>query len=117
MDGEGFTDNITGALTGVKRTVRVLEDKLHFLAKRADSVLRPGRDVLSFEDNLSCCGTIETQNATGHSGFTAAALADEPQCLAPPDRKTHIVYGLHIGDSLLEEALRDREVHFEVFNL
>jgi len=117
MDREGFTDNITGALTGVKRTVWVLKDELHLLAKGTYSVLWPGRDILSLEDNLSCCGTIETKNAAGHSGFAAAALAHEPQCLAFFYRKAHIVHGLDISNGFPKESLRYREVHFEVFDL
>jgi len=117
MDCEGLADNITGALTGVKRTIRVLKDKLHFLAKGTYFVLWPGRNILSFEDNLSRCRTIKTKNAAGHRGFAAAALTDEAQCLALPYGKTHIIYGLDVGYYLFKEALRDREVHFQVFDL
>jgi hypothetical protein len=117
MDCEGLTDYVTGTLTGVKRAIGVLKDKLHFLAKGAYLLLWPGRDILPFEDNLSCCGTIETKDTAGHSGFAAAALTDESQCFASLYSKTHIIHGLYVGYHLFKEALCDREVHFQVFDL
>src|SRR5512145_3357909 len=117
VDGKGFTDNITGTLTGVKRTVRVLEDKLHLLAQGAYPVLRPGGYVLVFEDNLSFCGLVKSEDAAGNRGLPAAALTDETEGLTFSYGEAHIIDGLDMGHGLSHEPPGNREVHLQVFNV
>ena len=60
------------------------------------------RDVLAIQQDTSAGWPVESCEEFGNGGFTAAALADDAEELAPVEGERDIVYCLHAGVALVK---------------
>src|SRR5258708_17852547 len=66
---------------------------------------------------MTGCRSKKLYNDAACSGFAAAALTDQPQCLPAPDVKTDAIHSFDGADlPLYENAPRDRKMLLEILH-
>src|SRR2546428_8458442 len=80
----------------VERLVRVLEDHLDAAAEVLEVRAPQSRDVFAVEQKLAFGGLFELHEQPAGRRLAAARLPDDPQDLAPLDRKVDSVDGVDL---------------------
>jgi hypothetical protein len=112
MDKERFTNNASGILSRIQRTIGVLEDDRHFPSQGSHLVLRPLSNILAFKKYLPCGGLKEPHHATACRSLSAARLTDKSQRFSFLYHKADTVDGFHIIHFTLKQSTGHRKVHF-----
>src|SRR5262249_33763713 len=95
----------------IQRAVGILEDGLDGASVVAASLTVQRVDVAAAKQDPAPARALEAKHEAGGRRLAAAALADEPQRLAAPEREVHAVDGLHAADrSIQDRPTRDGEV-------
>ena len=91
MNFERLCQNLQDGLSGVQRSVGILEDNLHFLAQGTQLLAVHGGQFLSFILDLALSGLQQLQNQTTGGGLTTAGLTDHAQGFALENLERDIV--------------------------
>src|SRR5262249_17927584 len=96
----------------------ILEDHLHLPAQAAELPLAERRYVPAVEDDLARCGLVQAEQRPPDSGLATPGLADQAECLAPPDHEADVVDSAHVADVTIEQDSRlDRKPDPELLDL
>ena len=114
VDHDRLGDDLADLHARVERAVRILKDDLD-AAPQCQKVLALRRgDVDAVEQDRACSRPLEPQDAAAGRRLAAAALADQPQRLAAPDREIDAVDGFDLADLAVDNyPLGDREMHVQ----
>ena len=86
------TDQIINGHSGIQGAIWILENNLQLPAHFPHFFLIIGKDVFPIVHNLALCCRDQAENSSSQSGFSAAGLSDQAQCLTLSHRKTYMVY-------------------------
>ena len=110
VDDDGLADDLADRLSGVQRSVGILEDDLHILAQRLHIARVQLCDILAVEDDLAGGRLNQAQNTAARRGFAAAGFTDHAKGLAFFDGKGDVVHRMEL-------AARRVKVFFQVLDL
>ena len=82
VDDDGLADDLADRLSGVQRSVGILEDDLHILAQRLHIARVQLCDILAVEDDLAAVRLFQPVQAAQERGFAAAGGADQHHAVA-----------------------------------
>ncbi len=91
MGAHRLGDGEADGQSWVERGKRVLEDELHLAPEPGLAARRQARHVLAAEPDRAFAGLLEADDAATRGGLAAAALADQRQGFAGPDRQAHLL--------------------------
>src|SRR5919198_4768132 len=112
MNPDRLGDDLAVLHAGVQRAVRVLKDDLDAPPQSQQILALHLGDVDAVIDDPPGRRLFEPQNAAARRRLAAAALADQPQRLAAPDRKVDAVDRLDLADLAAgDDPLGDRKMH------
>ena len=114
VDIEGFADDILDRAAGIQGAEGILEDHLEPSPALAEGGAFEAGDVFALETDLARSRFEEPNYGAAESRFSAAALADETDGFARPDRQADIVHRVDLIGGPAEEAGADREADFQV---
>ena len=102
MNGHGLRNDFADSHTGVERSIRILEDKLHLATHVLDLMLAHLGNVFALEEHFAGRRLGEAHDGTARGGLTTTGLADQTKGLARIDLERNVV---HSRDDTLGEAL------------
>ena len=116
-----FADDVPHGHAGVKRGIRILEDHLHLAAHAAQLLALDVRQFQIFafvsEEDPTGSRPVELENGSASRGLAAAALAHQPQGLAPADEEINAIHRLDVTYvALNDDPLGDGEIHLQSFD-
>src|SRR5258708_35055174 len=117
VDVDGFADDLFGRHARVQRSVRVLEDHLKLAAARAKFRTAQPADLFAGKKNVAGGWLDETDNRPAQRGFAATALPNHTKGFAGGHRQTHIIDSPDARLYAAEDAVFDREMDLEIFDV
>src|SRR5690606_8080391 len=114
MHPEGFADDVLYEEAGVEGSERILENDLHFLAKRPQVARFHGIHAAAVENDVAARRMVQPQDGAAEGRLAAAGLAHEPESFPFADGEGHIVYRAHMADDAADQSLLDREIFFQI---
>ena len=102
VNGHGLGDDLADGHTGIQRSIRILEDKLHLATHVLDLMLAHLGNVFALEEHFACRRLGQAHDGTARGGLTATRLADQAKSLARINLERNVI---HCRDDTLGEAL------------
>jgi hypothetical protein len=118
VDRERLADQRTDGHPRVERGVRVLKDDLEAMSQRPKLILRKLSNVDAVEDHLPGGWPVQPDDRPPGRGLATAALADQPEHLAAPNREADPIDG--VDDLVMAPKptlASDREMERQVADL
>src|SRR2546423_8452416 len=117
VDEKAFAHDLPHGHARVQRTVRILEDDLHFPPDLVQLLFVRLEDAPPLEKRLTRRGRDQPQDRARHGGLARTGFTDQAQGFALLDVKADVVDRLDVRHGGLEQPALDREVLDEVVDL
>src|SRR5262245_3408683 len=112
MNLQRLLNNLSHGHARIQRTVGILKNHLKTLTARTQFLRSQVRDVFLFKLHLPCRRLEQTHDRPSEGALTAAAFANQPQCLARRQRKRNAVHRPQLA--ALEKSLTHRIAHMQI---